>query len=81
MHRAAIQGLGLVGNKLQQGNPCGKEDHRVIIIAPSRAGKVIDLNLHATMKHHDIIIARVAVKKIDNSNHLRRHTTFHMTET
>jgi hypothetical protein len=80
MHQAAIHGIGLVGDKLQQGNPYGKEDHHIVTIAPSGVGKVIDLNLHTTMKHHGLVIARVMVTKVNNPNHLSRHTTIHVME-
>jgi hypothetical protein len=58
-----------------------KEDHCIVTIAPSRAGKVIDLNLHTIMKNHNLIIARITVTKVNNLNHLGKHIAIHVMET
>jgi hypothetical protein len=34
-----------------------------------------------TMKHHGLIIALVTMTKLDDPNHLSRHTAIHETET
>jgi hypothetical protein len=70
MHQATIKGLGLIGDKLQQGKSHGMVDRRIDIIPPTRAGETTGPGLH-TMKHHNHA----------GLGNLGRQTAIHGTET